>query len=85
MVVDLFSFPQCQVAFQEVFSPYQLAFQGPQVWPVWERGGRKGKADLLQLSGQGGPLGDGLWASSPVGVGLLLKRSSKDSVFFSAQ
>lgn len=81
--VYLFSFPHCQVASQATFSPSQPAFQGLQVLPVLGREGRRGKVDMQQLSGQSGPVGDGLWVSSPVWVGLL-KTLLKGSVFFSA-
>lgn len=78
MGVDLFSFPHCQAASQAAFSPSQLAFQGPQVLPVSGREGRRQKVDLQQLSGQSGPVGDGLWASSPVRVGQLMKAEHKN-------
>lgn len=41
------------------------------------REGKRGKVDLQQLSGQSGLVGDGLLASSPVQVGLLIEPQNK--------
>lgn len=61
------------------FLLFLLAVQDRQVLTLSGKERTRGKVNLKQLSGQSGHVVDGLWASSPVWVGLFIKTENKQN------